>query len=114
MNSTDSASCADKKKLLDISEKMFAAGQCSEVTSNSTEETESYYSDKSDLKLLDSEICDYDFDTPSELRTLLNKMWEFQNCDHMKEYAVAATVSTFHHKTEECVETGIPAFVYQF
>jgi hypothetical protein len=115
MNSTNPASSdADKKKLLDISEKIFVTGSCLELTAHSTGDVDSYYCDRSKVTLFDSEIGYYDFDTPAELRNMLQKMWEYQHCEYMKEFAVVATISTFRYKTEECVETGIPVFIYQF
>lgn len=115
MNSTDFDSPdAEKEKILSISTRIFEVGACSEIMSRQTSQADSYYCDRAELRFFDSEICDYDFTTPAALRNMLEKMWDYQQCGYMKEFAVVATISAFRHKAEECIETRIPAFIYQF
>jgi hypothetical protein len=115
MNSTEFVSPnEEKEKILEVCTKIFVTGTCSTVMSTQSAEVDSYYSDRADLRLFDAEICDYDFATPAELRVLLQKMWEYQECAYMKEFAAVATVAAFRNKADDDVETGIPTFIYQF
>jgi len=115
MNSTEGGPAnTEKEKILEVSTGIGKSGACSEVLGAGTPEVESYYCDRADAKLFPSEVFRYDFQTPAELRAMLQQMWEYQGCGYMKEYAVVAVISTFRYKAEKCVETGIPAFIYQF
>lgn len=117
MNSTDkNAPNVEKEKILDVSKKIFETGQCREIMSTRSEAAESYYCDRADLRLFDSKLFSYDFDSPAELRKMLLQMWEYQRCDYMKEFAVPATIAAFHNKEEDPVETRgeIPSFIYNF
>ena len=117
MNSTNfSPPDAEKEKILDISTKLFEAGQCREIMSTQSAEANSYYCERADLRLFDSELFCYGFDTPAELRNMLQRMWEYQHCEYMKEFAVPATIAAFHNKVEDPVETQaeIPSFIYNF
>ena len=117
MDSTNSApSNIDKKKILEICTKIYKAGECREIVSEPSGKAESYYDDRADLKHFDCEIYEYDFATPAELRNLLEKMWEYQDCNYMKEFAVVAIIAAFHSKNEntERDKTEIPAFIYNF
>jgi len=106
----------EQEKIFDICKKLSRLKSCCEIMSKQSPETESYYSDKADLQLFDNEIFNYDFNTPAELRNTLENMWEHQRCEHMKEFAVVATIATFHNKKEHSEETkvNIPAFIYNF
>ena len=117
MNSTNfSPPDAGKEKILDISSKLFEAGKCLEMMSTPSAEADSYYCERADLRLFDSELFYYGIDTPAELRNMLQRMWEYQQCEYMKEFAVPATIAAFHNKVEDPVETQaeIPSFIYNF
>ncbi|NVN88998.1 MAG: hypothetical protein HXX11_00220 [Desulfuromonadales bacterium] len=106
----------EKEKILECCSKIHQDGKCSEIMSTPSEETDSYYCNKSDMQLFESEVYDYDFNTPVELRTMLQNMWHYQGHEYMKEFAVIATIAAFHNKAETAVQakTGIPAFIYNF
>jgi hypothetical protein len=107
---------ADMENILELCTKIRTTGACDEVLSKPSADLESYYCDRADLRLYDAELFEYDFATPAELRSLLLHMWEYQQCNHMKEFAAAATIATFHNKKEEPDgnQGAIPAFIYNF
>lgn len=117
MNSTDkNPSNAEKKKLFEISGKLFETGRCREIMSTRFESADSYFCDRANLRLFASELFSYDFGSPAELRNMLQQMWKYQGCDYMQEFAVPATIAAFHNKVEDPVDTQgeIPSFIYNF
>jgi hypothetical protein len=116
MSSTNfSTPNTEKEKILEICTKLYTEEKRDDVLLTTSSVTESYYVNRSDIRLFESELLDYEFSTPVELKTLLKIMWEYQGNDYMKEFAVAATVAAFKNKSEDSADTkGIPSFIYNF
>ena len=117
MNSTNFESPdLEKEKILEICSKLATENKCDAILSSPSADAESYYCNRNDVRLFESELFDFDFSTPVELRTLLTKMWEYQSHECMKEFAVVATVATFKNKAESTAhaKASIPAFIYNF
>lgn len=118
MSSTDAAlSNPEKAKLFETCRRIYDAGNSGGILSAPSPDSESYYCNRSELRQFESEISDYDFSTPVELRTMLQNMWDFQQCAYMKDFAAVVTVATFQNKPENNAQQtaeAIPAFIYNF
>jgi hypothetical protein len=104
----------EKMKILSISIELSDSEKYREIMGLAPQDGDSYYQDRQDLKLFDSLIFEYDFSSLAELKNMIQRMWQFQECEFMKEYAVVSTIAAFRYKVEECVEKGITAYIYQF
>jgi hypothetical protein len=117
MDSTKSASPdSDKKIIHETCVKAHKAGGGVDMLNEPSAGAESYYCDRTGLRLFNAELLEYDFETPMELRTMLQQMWEHQQCGYMKEFAVVVTIAAFHNKKEESdgINAEIPSFIYNF
>lgn len=105
----------DQRKLLEIVTEIHnnLPAECDFYKNN---DVDSYYLKTEDIKLFPREIFEYQFDTPNELRMLLNEMWEFQGCDYMKSLISLCLASAFKYKEDgnKVHDGGISAFVYEF
>ena len=115
MNSTNEKKInLEKTKIVELCSKLHSEEIKNKVFPEIDKECESYFEDRTQVRLFPSEIFEYHFNTPAELRNALQQMWKYQNCEYMKEFAPVATIATIKNKKDECVETNIPSFIYQF
>jgi hypothetical protein len=83
---------------------------------NKTED-DSYFIKKSNLRLYESVMFDYHFDTPGELRQLLHNMWSFQGHHNVNEIVAQSVISAFSNSNESediKIKQEISAFIYNF
>jgi len=119
MNSTNNNFDSDEKNILfKIASDLFSKEKEKKILTSQNTATDSYFLEKSDLKLFNNSIYEYNFNSPKELRDLLSDMWSYQETNYMNNFTAVVTVATFSNKpnniTNEENYVGIPAFIYNF
>lgn len=79
---------------------------------------DSFFQDRNTLKLFKSEIFEYTFETPLQLKDELCKMWQHQNAEYMQQLVNICIVAAFKYrnqaKSSPEKQEGISPFIYEF
>jgi len=80
-------------------------------------EADSFLLDREAAKLFESDVFEFSFDSPLELKAQLTRMWEYQRCSYMEEFIDVCLVSAFKFRSKRedfTREARVSAFVYEF
>ena len=78
----------------------------------------SFFQDRNELNLFLSEIFEYSFETPMQLKAELCKMWQYQNAEYMQQFVNICIVAAFKYRDQAKIspekQEGISPFIYEF
>lgn len=103
----------EKKLIKEVADKLVKIKGnemlCSDILVQKKEKS-TFYKRNDDIKT----IVVYSYETPVELKSLLNNNWDLLNDDLMKQFTSVSTISAYKNKMIDLKQGGVSPYIYEF